>query len=103
MKKYLAYKSLVEQEQFISNLMYEKNKIDKPIISNDIKENINYILYSYDYKSALNITYFNDGYIYMIQSKIEKIDVDNKIIYLQNSLNLSFNDILNIDSEEFYL
>ena len=44
MKKFLPFSSLTEQANFINEMVYEKNKIPKPQISNEQAEKINRIL-----------------------------------------------------------
>ena len=45
MKKFLPFSSLTEQANFINEMVYEKNKIPKPQISNEQAEKINRILF----------------------------------------------------------
>ncbi len=104
MKKFLPYKSLNEQSDFINQMLYEKNKIDKPIISSDIKEKINYILSNYN-NDELDIRFYNDGYVYNMTSKVYKIDILYKKLYFSKYEYLDFNNILDINlknNNDFY-
>ncbi len=81
MKKWAPYSSLIEQSTCLEKMRYEKNKIEKPKISNEEAEIINSILSSYN-KEDVIITYFYDGYIYKISTVIKRIDILNKTLIL---------------------
>lgn len=98
MKKWAPYKSLNEQADFINKMYYEKHKIERPVISNEVAEEINYILMNYD-NEILLITYFDDGYIYKINVPLYKIDITNRRLYLDRLSYIGFENILNIEKE----
>lgn len=100
MKKFLPYKSLCEQEQFIDNMLYLKNKIDRPLISNELANKIDFILKNYN-NEILHIKFYYDGYIYCIDKPLYKIDTTYKKIYLTRNEYININDIIDIDLDEF--
>lgn len=64
---------------------YDKEKVNKPILSSDKKEQINDALaLAIDDNSQVIIKYFYDGYIYNIEGYIKKVDVINKTITISN-------------------
>ena len=95
MKKWAPYKSLNEQADYIHKMLYEKNKISRPIISNDEAENINDILINY-HGQILTIEYFDDGYIYKINAPLYKIDSLNHRLYLDRISYLDFHDLVSL-------
>jgi hypothetical protein len=97
MKKWAPYKSLNEQADFINKMYYEKHKIERPKISNEVAEDINYILLNYNNEDELKITYYDDGYVYTIIKIIYKIDVNNKRLYLDRTSYISFENLLNLE------
>lgn len=95
MKKWMPYKSIVEQNSYLQNVLHQKYKKDKPIMSSEVKEEINYILINYK-NEILNIKYYVDGYIKNIISTLYRIDVYQKKIYLNRFDSISFNNIIDI-------
>ena len=47
MKKWAPYSSLIEQATCLEEMKYQRNKIAKPILTDDQKEKINFVLQSY--------------------------------------------------------
>ena len=73
MMKYAPYQSLIEQSASLRKLRYNKNKKEKPAISNERAEEINSVLTNYDNENVI-IRFYEDGYLYYIEGKIEKIE-----------------------------
>lgn len=100
MKKWLPFASLVEQGEYLSKMMYEKYKIDKPLILEDTSEIIDKILKDYDFNEVLSLKIFYDGYIYKVVDKITFIDKNKKLVYFTNFY-IPINNILSIEDEIF--
>lgn len=100
MKKWLPFASLVEQGEYLSKMMYEKYKIDKPLILEDTSEIIDKILKDYDFNEVLSLKIFYDGYIYKVVDKITFIDKNKKLVYFTNFY-IPINNILAIEDEIF--
>lgn len=98
MKKYAPYSSLIEQSSCLEKMRYKKNKIEKPTISNEEAEKINFILTNYNNEDVV-ITYFYDGYIYLIETKIKRIDKYNRMLILNNG-KLPFSSIIKIEYKQ---
>ena len=73
-----------------------RRKVSKPLISSDKAEEINAILTSYQ-GEEINITYYEDGYIKEVVSRVRKIDVYSRVLYLVNYMTISFASLLNIE------
>ncbi len=100
MKKWLPFASLVEQGEYLSKMMYEKYKIDKPLILEDTSEIIDKILKDYDFNEVLSLKIFYDGYIYKVVDKIIFIDKNKKLVYFTNFY-IPINNILSIEDDIF--
>lgn len=96
MMKWAPYRSLVEQSEFLEQMRYEKNKKSRPTISSDRADEINNVLINYK-GEQVSITYYHDGYTYLIKTKIKKIDVENQQLVLPEG-KLKFRDILKIEN-----
>ena len=99
MKKWAPFSSLIEQATCLEEMKYQRNKISKPILTEDQIEKINYVLQSYQKGKIVKIKFFHDGYLYIINTAIKKIDLDNKILVLENG-KLSFSNIIDIETGE---
>ena len=73
MKKWAPFSSLIEQSTCLEKMRYERNKIDKPSISNDRANKINEILKNY-HGQEIKIKYYYDGYLFEIKTTIIRIE-----------------------------
>lgn len=97
MKKWAPFSSLIEQSTCLEKMKYEKNKIDKPLISSERAEKINQILVNYA-GQEVEIKYYYDGYIYTITTTIKRVDKEYKKLVLPSGT-LSFKDIIDLTSK----
>lgn len=101
MKKWNAYKTLQEQFEDLDNL-YEKQKyMQKPTISEDEIEQINYALTSYDGQKIL-IKYYRGGQIFEIKTYIKKIDSYHRKLILQDEEIIRFDELLHVEPIDMY-
>ena len=94
MKKWAPYKSLIEQEASLKKLRYQKNKKEKPKIFTERAEEINSILSFYN-NETLAIKFYEDGYLYWLEGKLDKIDPTFKYLEI-NKKQIAFKDIIEI-------
>lgn len=95
MKKWAPYSSLIEQSSVLEQMFYEKNKVSKPSISNERAEKINRIFMNYR-GQELDIKYFYDGYVYILKTRLKRIDATNKKIILEEG-SIPFSEIIDVD------
>ena len=95
MKKFAPFSSLIEQNDYLDKMKYEKRKVDKPLIANERAEKINNILTNYN-GELLEIDYYYDGYIYRMVKEIKRVDVINKRLIFEEG-NLPFKAIVDIN------
>ena len=98
MKKWAPYSSLIEQATCLEEMKYQRNKIERPILTEDRKEKINYVLQSYEKGQIVKIEFFNDGYLYFINTTIKRIDLENRKLILEHG-KLDFLNLIDIDIE----
>ena len=77
MKKWNAYRSLVEHTETIAGLQSKSEKIEKPELSSDEEEKINSILVHY-HGQPVQISYYRDERIYKINTTIKRIDINER-------------------------
>ncbi len=92
MKKWMPYRSLVEQDYGYKN---RKEKIAKPQVSTEKAEEIDRMLHKVGV--PLHITYYEDGYLYEIEDTIKKVDMDNKRVVFESGDKLSLSSIIDIE------
>ena len=98
MKKWAPYSSLIEQATCLEQMRYERNKVEKPTLSEDLRGKINYILQNY-HGQTLRIKFWYDGYFYVITKPIKRIDIENKKLIFDSG-KLAFELIVNIEDLE---
>ena len=98
MMKWAPYRSLVEQSEFLEQMRYQKNKKGRPVLTDDLKEEINRVLQNYK-GEILSITYYSDGYTYLLKTKVKRIDIENQQLILPQG-KLKFRDIIKIENSE---
>lgn len=81
-KKWAPYKSLIEQEDSLRQLQTRSEKIERPILSSDEEEEINDILVNY-HSQPVEIKFYRNERIYKVTSIIQKIDVNNRRLVLE--------------------
>lgn len=99
MIKWQPFNSLINGNEVINSILKEKEKIKKPIISEEEKNEIEAkIIDAYFTQIIVNITYFKNGNLTKVEGRIKKIDQVYKLVYL-NELKLLFNQIISIESD----
>ena len=101
MKKWAPFSSLIEQATCLEQMKYERNKIEKPILTPDQIEKIELTLQNYQKGQIIKIKFFNNGYLYEIETSIRKIDVENRCLVLDKG-KLGFDKIIDIDSQNWF-
>lgn len=97
MIKWQPFNSVFSSKDIINSILKEKEKNEKPILSNDEINLIEKKLIAAFYcQNKIIIHYYTNGNIKTITSQIKKIDYITKIIYL-NNIKLSFYQIISID------
>ena len=95
MKKWAPYASLPEYEDFLNQMLLEREKVEKPLLFNDqIEQNYN-ILSNLSQDSEIILKYYKDGFIYKRKEKFIKLDIYSKKAYF-SSLTIKFEDIIEI-------
>lgn len=95
MKKWAPYKSLVEHNPTINKMKKDQEKISKPLISNEVAEEINDILQNYQ-GEILNITIYKAGELVDLETTLKRIDPYEHKLILPNRKSINLNDIVKI-------
>ncbi|MFA6619527.1 MAG: YolD-like family protein [Bacilli bacterium] len=99
MMRWLAYKSLNQQADYLSEMAYERGKQTRPLHSNEEAEEINDLLMNYQGGSVL-LRYYDDGYTQEITGRITKIDSICKSLTIANT-KVAFRDIVELRNLNF--
>lgn len=95
--KWAPFNSVINGNQLLDEINYERNRISKPILSEeqiaDLEENI---ITAYSERSIINLYFYKNGCINIINGQITKLDPANKIITINNKTRIYFNNIIDI-------
>ena len=92
MKKWAPFANLNSQYTILNKMLKEREKVERPLISSDVAEEINNILSNYN-GEELYITLYEDGEIFNIKAKISRIDTNQRAIFIERN-KLEFKNIL---------
>lgn len=95
MKKWMPYKSLEDQADFLAQMQYEKHKVPRPILLEEEIYKINAILSS-NHQNPVILQYYDDGYIREIHGRIRYVDSIYKYIKISET-RIDFRDIVKIE------
>ena len=95
MKKWAPYKTLEDQWSTLDNLYKSEEKVEKPLISNEVAEEINDKLVNYQ-GQEYEFYYYKNGRILKEKSSIKKIDAFNRNLLLTNGIKISLRDLIGI-------
>ena len=92
MKKWAPYKALNEQAPALQQTRMSKIVIEKPLISNEEAEDINYILTTY-HGQTLHVKYYRNKKIFDEEIVIKSIDPYEKKLVLTDRRSIKLNEI----------
>ena len=95
MKKWAPYKTLEDQWSTLDKLYKSEEKVEKPLISNEVAEEINDKLVNYQ-GQEYEFYYYKNGRVLKEKSTIKKIDAFNRNLLLTNGIKISLRDLIGI-------
>lgn len=95
MKKWNAYKTLEDHEPAVKKTMQNRYKVNKPLISSEEADEINYHLVNYQGEEVV-ITYYRNNEIQEITTTIKKISAENRELVLPDRSKIKFSELLGI-------
>ena len=94
MIKWAPFNSLMNGQNIVNSLVFEKGKVNKPSISEEEQKILEEkIIEAYYCQNMILITYYKEGFLLKTKAKVKKIDSIYKTIYLNNQTKLLFNQI----------
>lgn len=97
MVKWAPYKSLPEQEDYLEKMEKEKNKVDKPLLSDDELIELDTKLSTYNRGNPISIEYYDNGFIKTVDDYLDYIDTINKRIVLKNRMSIPVSNVLSLN------
>jgi len=95
MKKWMPFASLPEHNDYINRMMKNREKKDRPELSEYQKAEINEVLSTLTKGDFVEIAYYDNGDIRTEKAEFIKLDLYNKCVFL-NTMSIHFNNILEI-------
>lgn len=80
MVKWAPYKSLPEQENYLAEMEYEREKVDMPILSEEELQELDVFFVHLKRGDSLTIEYYSDGYLLKARASFYSIDEIAKAI-----------------------
>ena len=99
MKKWNAYKTLEDHMPAVQRTVDKRYKVNKPQISSEEAEIINYHLVNYHGEEVV-ITYYENNEIHEISTTIKKIVPENREIVLPDKSKIKFINLLGIKEKD---
>lgn len=97
MVKWAPYKSLPEQEDYLEKMEEKKNKVDKPLLSDDELIELDTKLSTYNRGDPISIEYYDYGFIKIVDDYLDYIDTINKRIVLKNRMSIPVSNVLSLN------
>lgn len=97
MVKWAPYKFLPEQEDYLEKMEEEKNKVDKPLLSDDELIELDTKLSTYNRGDPISIEYYDYGFIKTVDDYLDYIDAINKRIVLKNRMSIPVSNVLSLN------
>lgn len=97
MMKWMPFNALLEQGDYISDLLLGRERIERPILSPDQEAELNYKLETaYLFHQTIEVSYYDAYRIKTCVGTIARTDLHNKLIFIGET-SLSAHQITNID------
>jgi len=97
MKKWMPFASLPEHNDYINKMMKDREKKQRPELSEFQKDEINDVLSTLKSGDFIEIVYYDNGDILTEKAEFIKLDLYNKCIFL-NTMSIHFSNILEISN-----
>ncbi len=95
--KWIPFNSLIEQKKMVENLLQEKQKIKKPILSLEQQDKIEkQIIEAYYEQIEIKLEIYKNGRVFSVTSSISELDIPYHKIILTNHQIILFDQILKI-------
>lgn len=96
MMKWTPFNALLEHSVYISDLLHGRERVDKPILSEDQFYDLNYKLEeAYNFHTEITVKHYDNGYLKEVKGLITRIDVYNKLIFI-DEVGLEVTNIMDI-------
>ena len=97
MMKWMPFNALLEQGDYINDLLHGRERIEKPVLSPDQEQELNYKLdMAYLFSHEVEISYYDSHKIKTMSGKITRTDMHNKLVFIVEQ-SLSAHQITHIE------
>ncbi|HDR8155529.1 TPA: YolD-like family protein [Bacillus cereus] len=102
MVKWLPFASIPEQHEEIRGILSDLNKVPKPIVSEDMQEQIERsLIHSMQSKAEISISYYRDGMVQDMYINVLHIEPMLKTVYCTDAFGLEtefkFDELVSIN------
>ena len=97
MMKWMPFNALLEQGDYISDLLKGKERVTMPVLSPDQEAELNYKLETaYLFQNHIIVTYYESHKFKTVEGVITRTDLHNHLIFI-NDFSLSAHQITDIE------
>ena len=97
MIKWAPFASVINGNEVLREIEEEKTRIEKPILSEEQIENLEFdLIESYNNSNVVEVTFYKQYHIYKIKGIITKLDTATKKVIINNNKILLFSNIIGI-------
>ncbi|MEK4620619.1 YolD-like family protein [Bacillus sp. FSL K6-0273] len=102
MVKWQPFASMPEQYEVIREIISDLNKVPKPIVSEDMQEQIERsLIYSMQSKKEISISYYRDGMVHDMYINVLHIEPMTRTVYCTDAFGLNtefkFDELVSIN------
>lgn len=95
--KWAPFDALIGFNNLVNEMLYKKYQKEKPLLSEDKLEELDRtIKLAIINDSEIQICYYEDGYFKTVVDKIKKVDLQNRLLYLQSNISLYLDVIIDL-------
>ena len=85
MMKWMPFNALLEQGDYITDLLLGRERIDRPVLSPDQEAELNYQLETaYLFHHTIEVSYYENHKILTCIGQITRTDLHNKLIFIDD-------------------
>lgn len=86
MMKWIPFNALLEQSDHLRDLFHGRTRIDKPVLSVDQEQELNYNMeMAWIFKSEIVVSYYEDGGIKEVEGVLTETDAFDKTITINET------------------
>ena len=98
--KWAPFDALISYQDILSDMRYNRNKADKPVLSDDQYDKLNRVVNdAIVHQKVVHVTYYEDGYFKIIFGVIKAYDMINNSLIFKEGFDIKTQQIMDVYTE----